>query len=65
MKKDNKCRACGSPFTRIQGTNVIACSNPDCDGKVWFKDEQGNRKYKYVNTYFIMDSQPLTSEVKI
>lgn len=62
-KKEQKCKACGFPFLRIKGTNVIACSNPDCDGKMYYTDKDGNKKYKYINTYFIMDSQPLSTEV--
>ena len=58
-KKENKCRACGSPFVRIKGTNIITCSNEKCDGKQWYTDGQGNKKYKYVGTYFLMDSSPL------
>ena len=61
--KDKKCKACGSPFVHVKGTNIIACSNPDCDGKVTFTDRDGNKKFKYINTYFIMDSKPLTKEV--
>lgn len=64
-KKENKCKACGFPFVRIKGTNIIACSNPECDGKVWFTDENGNKKYKYINTYFVMDTKPLTTEIKL
>lgn len=64
-KKEAKCKACGSPFVHIKGTNVIACSNPTCDGKQWYSDEHGNKKFKYVNTYFIMDSKPLSGEVKL
>lgn len=63
-KKENKCRACGSPFVRINGTNVVACSNVKCDGKQWFTDEKGNKKFKYVGTYFLMDSTPLTGGVE-
>lgn len=64
-KKEKKCKACGSAFVHIKGTNVIACSNPKCDGKMYYTDKDGNKKYKYINTYFVMDSKPLTSEVKL
>jgi ssDNA-binding Zn-finger/Zn-ribbon topoisomerase 1 len=63
-KKEQKCRACGQPFVHIRGTNIISCSNPQCDGKQWFTDENGNKKFKYVGTYFLKDSTPLTGGVK-
>lgn len=65
MSEKKVCKACGAPFNRIKGTNVIACSNPKCDGKMYFTDKDGNKKYKYINTYFVMDTKPLTGEVKI
>lgn len=65
MKEKKECKACGFPFTRIKGTNVIACSNPNCDGKMYYTDKDGSKKYKYINTYFVMDSKPLTSEVRL
>ena len=50
-KKETLCRACGSPFVHIKGTNVMVCSNVNCDGKV--KDQDG--KVKHLGTYFLMD----------
>lgn len=64
-KKEKVCRACGSPFLHIKGTNIIACSNPSCDGKEYYIDEQGNKKYRYLSTYFLMDSKPLKGGVKL
>jgi hypothetical protein len=48
-KKQTLCRACGSPFVHIKGTNVFVCSNVNCDGKV--KDKDG--KVRQGNTYFL------------
>lgn len=64
-KKEKVCKACGSPFLHIKGTNIIACSNPACDGKEYYIDEQGNKKSRCLSTYFLMDSKPLKGGVKL
>lgn len=64
-KKEQVCRACGSPFLHIKGTNIVSCSNPNCDGREYYTDENGNRKFRYIRTYFIMNSKPLSGEIKL
>lgn len=44
-----KCKVCGENLTYINGTNVLACTNPKCTGiKMTAKNDDGSERIWYV-----------------
>ena len=52
------CKVCKQPLTLINGTNVLACQNPDCTGvKMTSKNEDGSEKIWYIPVSRILDEK--------
>ena len=53
-----KCRVCGQHLTWIDGTNTLACKNPDCNGiKMSSKNEDGTEKVWYIPVTRTLDEK--------
>ena len=51
-----KCRVCGQLMTWIEGTNIVACKNPDCKGYKYdtVNEKTGETKVSYAPVYRIL-----------
>ena len=53
-----KCKVCGKNLSYIHGTNVLACTNPDCKGiKMTAKNEDGTERIWYVPVTRMVDEK--------
>lgn len=56
--KKHKCKACGQFMTYISDTNVMTCTNPECDGiKNTFMDKDGNERVVYSVSFDELDEK--------
>lgn len=55
----HKCPACGSNLIYVEGTNVMVCKNPDCDGIKREKKGSTEEETKvwYENSYHTLDEK--------
>lgn len=54
--KRHLCSACGQPMRWVNGTNVMCCSNPDCNGIPVTVDAEEGAATKYLNSFDILDT---------
>lgn len=53
-----KCRVCGQHLVWLEGTNTLACQNPECKGvRMTSKDEDGNEKVWYIPVTRTLDER--------
>lgn len=54
------CRVCKNPLVWIEGTNILACKNPECKGvKMTSKSEEedGTEKVWYIPVTRVLDTE--------
>lgn len=56
FEKRHTCIVCQQPMTWIQGTNIVACKNPECKGKkIEKKFSDGTTIVEYKPYYHTLD----------
>lgn len=55
------CKACKKPLSWIEGTNTLACQNPECKGiKMTSKNEDGSERVWYIPVTKILNEKGMS-----
>lgn len=60
------CKVCKQPLSWIEGTNTLACKNPECKGvKMTSKNEDGTDKVWYIPVTRMLDSDGMEIALRL